>query len=46
MKLQMENDGKATEIEHLQMKLNETASLSSADNDPSEDGQGLSTCSE
>lgn len=39
MKLQMENDCKATEIEHLQMKLNETASLSSADNDPTEDGQ-------
>ncbi|XP_070506740.1 rho-associated protein kinase 2 isoform X4 [Chironomus tepperi] len=37
MKLQMENDCKATEIEHLTMKLNETASLSSADNDPSED---------
>lgn len=32
-KLQMEVDCKATEIEHLQMKLNETASLSSADND-------------
>lgn len=29
----MEIDCKATEIEHLQMKLNETASLSSADND-------------
>lgn len=39
MKLQMENDCKATEIEHLQMKLNETASLSSADNDPTDDGQ-------
>lgn len=39
MKLQMENDCKATEIEHLQMKLNETASLSSADNDPSEENQ-------
>ncbi|KAG5684958.1 hypothetical protein PVAND_014164 [Polypedilum vanderplanki] len=38
-KLQMENDCKATEIEHLMMKLNETASLSSADNDPSEDIQ-------
>lgn len=35
----MENDCKATEIEHLQMKLNETASLSSADNDASEDCQ-------
>jgi Rho-associated protein kinase 1 len=33
MRLQMEIDCKATEIEHLQMKLNETASLSSADND-------------
>lgn len=32
-RLQMEIDCKATEIEHLQMKLNETASLSSADND-------------
>lgn len=29
----MEIECKATEIEHLQMKLNETASLSSADND-------------
>lgn len=38
MKLQMEIDCKATEIEHLQMKLNETASLSSADND-NEDNQ-------
>lgn len=38
-KLQMENDCKATEIEHLQMKLNETASLSSADNDPTEESQ-------
>ncbi|XP_055298419.1 rho-associated protein kinase 1 [Sitodiplosis mosellana] len=37
-KLQMEIDCKATEIEHLQMKLNETASLSSADND-NEDNQ-------
>lgn len=35
-KLQMEIDCKATEIEHLQMKLNETASLSSADNDAEE----------
>lgn len=35
-KLQMEIDCKATEIEHLQMKLNETASLSSADNDNEE----------
>lgn len=34
----MEIDCKATEIEHLQMKLNETASLSSADND-NEDNQ-------
>lgn len=34
----MEIDCKATEIEHLQMKLNETASLSSADND-AEDNQ-------
>nr|XP_036221478.1 rho-associated protein kinase 1 isoform X2 [Bactrocera oleae] len=33
-KLQMEIDCKATEIEQLQSKLNETASLSSADNDP------------
>lgn len=32
----MEIDCKATEIEHLQMKLNETASLSSADNDNEE----------
>lgn len=39
MKLQMENDCKATEIEHLQMKVNETASLSSADNDTTEEGQ-------
>ncbi|XP_055389536.1 rho-associated protein kinase 1 isoform X2 [Condylostylus longicornis] len=37
-KLQMEIDCKATEIEKLQSKLNETASLSSADNDP-EDNQ-------
>lgn len=37
-KLQMEIDCKATEIEHLQMKLNETASLSSAEND-TEDNQ-------
>lgn len=37
-KLQMEIDCKATEIEQLQSKLNETASLSSADNDP-EDNQ-------
>lgn len=35
-KLQMEIECKATEIEHLQMKLNETASLSSADNDNEE----------
>lgn len=35
-KLQMEIDCKATEIEQLQMKLNETASLSSADNDNEE----------
>ena len=35
-KLQMEIDCKATEIEQLQSKLNETASLSSADNDPEE----------
>lgn len=34
----MEIDCKATEIEQLQSKLNETASLSSADNDP-EDNQ-------
>lgn len=33
-KMSMEIDCKATEIEHLQSKLNETASLSSADNDP------------
>ncbi|KAG4078255.1 hypothetical protein HA402_011327 [Bradysia odoriphaga] len=39
-KLQMEIDCKATEIEHLQMKLNETASLSSADND-TEDNQDV-----
>lgn len=32
----MEIECKATEIEHLQMKLNETASLSSADNDNEE----------
>ncbi|XP_016999691.1 rho-associated protein kinase 1 isoform X2 [Drosophila takahashii] len=37
-KMVMEIDCKATEIEHLQSKLNETASLSSADNDP-EDSQ-------
>lgn len=37
-KMNMEIDCKATEIEHLQSKLNETASLSSADNDP-EDSQ-------
>ncbi|XP_037936362.1 rho-associated protein kinase 1 isoform X2 [Teleopsis dalmanni] len=37
-KLQMEIDCKAAEIEQLQSKLNETASLSSADNDP-EDNQ-------
>jgi len=37
-KMFMEIDCKATEIEHLQSKLNETASLSSADNDP-EDSQ-------
>uniref|UniRef100_W4VRL9 Rho-associated protein kinase let-502 n=1 Tax=Corethrella appendiculata TaxID=1370023 RepID=W4VRL9_9DIPT len=36
-KLQMEIECKATEIEHLQMKLNETASLSSADNDTIDD---------
>jgi Rho-associated protein kinase 1 len=36
----MEIDCKATEIEHLQMKLNETASLSSADNETIEDNQG------
>lgn len=36
----MEIDCKATEIEHLQMKLNETASLSSADND-TEDNQDV-----
>ena len=35
----MEIDCKATEIEHLQMKLNETASLSSADNETIEDNQ-------
>ncbi|BFG03011.1 rho-associated protein kinase 1 [Drosophila madeirensis] len=35
-KMFMEIDCKATEIEHLQSKLNETASLSSADNDPEE----------
>ena len=34
----MEVDCKATEIEQLTMKLNETASLSSADND-TEDNQ-------
>ncbi|XP_055847219.1 rho-associated protein kinase 1 isoform X4 [Episyrphus balteatus] len=39
-KLQMEIDCKATEIEQLQSKLNETASLSSADNDP-EDNQNV-----
>ncbi|KRK06472.1 rho-associated protein kinase 1 isoform X3 [Drosophila yakuba] len=37
-KMIMEIDCKATEIENLQSKLNETASLSSADNDP-EDSQ-------
>jgi Rho-associated protein kinase 1 len=36
MKLQMENDSKATEIEHLKIKLNDTASLSSADNETEE----------
>ncbi|XP_023291208.2 rho-associated protein kinase 1 isoform X4 [Lucilia cuprina] len=43
-KLQMEIDCKATEIEQLQSKLNETASLSSADNDP-EDNQNSSLLS-
>ncbi|XP_073833480.1 rho associated coiled-coil containing protein kinase isoform X3 [Musca autumnalis] len=43
-KLQMEIDCKATEIEKLQSKLNETASLSSADNDP-EDNQNSSLLS-
>uniref|UniRef100_A0A182PT53 non-specific serine/threonine protein kinase n=1 Tax=Anopheles epiroticus TaxID=199890 RepID=A0A182PT53_9DIPT len=38
-KLQMEIDCKATEIEHLHMKLNETASLSSVDNDMLEENQ-------
>ncbi|XP_058127268.1 rho-associated protein kinase 1 [Anopheles ziemanni] len=38
-KLQMEIDCKATEIEHLQMKLIETASLSSVDNDMMEENQ-------
>lgn len=41
-KMNMEIDCKATEIEHLQSKLNETASLSSADNDP-EDSQVQTT---
>lgn len=40
-KLQMEIDCKATEIEHLQMKLNETASLSSADNDNEENQESV-----
>lgn len=35
----MEVACKATEIEHLQMKLNETASLSSADNDTEDNNQ-------
>lgn len=35
----MEIDCKATEIEHLQMKLNETASLSSAENDTEDNNQ-------
>ncbi|XP_020804896.1 rho-associated protein kinase 1 isoform X1 [Drosophila serrata] len=43
-KMVMEIDCKATEIEHLQSKLNETASLSSADNDP-EDSQHSSLLS-
>ncbi|XP_064548657.1 LOW QUALITY PROTEIN: rho-associated protein kinase 1 [Drosophila montana] len=43
-KMSMEIDCKATEIEHLQSKLNETASLSSADNDP-EDSQHSSLLS-
>ncbi|XP_032593723.1 rho-associated protein kinase 1 isoform X4 [Drosophila grimshawi] len=43
-KMNMEIDCKATEIEHLQSKLNETASLSSADNDP-EDSQHSSLLS-
>ncbi|XP_030377944.1 rho-associated protein kinase 1 isoform X1 [Scaptodrosophila lebanonensis] len=43
-KMIMEIDCKATEIEHLQSKLNETASLSSADNDP-EDSQHSSLLS-
>lgn len=34
----MENDSKAVEIEHLKIKLNDTASLSSADNE-AEDAQ-------
>lgn len=38
-KLQMNMECKATEIEHLQMKLNETASLSSADNDADDNNQ-------
>ncbi|XP_049300411.1 rho-associated protein kinase 1 [Anopheles funestus] len=38
-KLQMEIDCKATEIEHLQIKLIETASLSSVDNDMMEENQ-------
>ncbi|XP_058063524.1 rho-associated protein kinase 2 [Anopheles bellator] len=38
-KLQMEIDCKATEIEHLQIKLIETASLSSIDNDTLEENQ-------
>lgn len=38
-KLQMNMQCKATEIEHLQMKLNETASLSSADNDADDNNQ-------
>lgn len=37
----MEIDCKATEIEHLQMKLNETASLSSADNDNEENQESV-----
>ncbi|KRK06473.1 rho-associated protein kinase 1 isoform X4 [Drosophila yakuba] len=43
-KMIMEIDCKATEIENLQSKLNETASLSSADNDP-EDSQHSSLLS-
>uniref|UniRef100_A0A182YCT2 non-specific serine/threonine protein kinase n=1 Tax=Anopheles stephensi TaxID=30069 RepID=A0A182YCT2_ANOST len=38
-KLQMEIDCKETEIEHLQIKLIETASLSSVDNDMMEENQ-------